>query len=82
MNYKNRPGQWLLRSAQLGVTGLLALAALVARADSDRYIDVSKAAAQSTDASDQAFFRELEAMHRALARVSGIESRLLLSDSD
>ena len=89
MDYKkrrNRPAGWPRRGvqlgAQIGVVGLLALAALMARADSDRYIDVSKAAAQSTDASDQAFFRELEAMHQALAKVSGIKSRLLLSDSD
>lgn len=86
MNYKHRPAGWSRRGAQLGAQlgamGLLALAALVARADSDRYIDVSKAAAQGTDASDQAFFRELEAMHQALAKVSGIKSRLLLSDSD
>jgi Zn-dependent protease with chaperone function len=86
MNYKHGPAGWPRRGAQLGAQlgamGLLALAALVARADSDRYIDVSKAAAQGTDASDQAFFRELEAMHQALAKVSGIKSRLLLSDSD
>lgn len=86
MNYKRGPTGWPWRGAQLGAQlvamGLLALAALVARADSDRYIDVSKAVAQSTDASDQAFFRELEAMHQALAKVSGIKSRLLLSDSD
>lgn len=81
MNYKNGPARWPWRGARLGVFGLLALVALVAQADSSRYVDVSKAAAQTNDSSDQTFFRELEAMHQALAKVSGIESRLLLSDN-
>lgn len=85
MDYKtrhHRPAGWPRRSARIGAIGLLALAALVARADSDRYIDVSKAAARTTDASEQAFFRELEDMHQKLAKVSGIDAKLLLSDSD
>ena len=53
-----------------------------AMAADNSYIDVTQAAAQAKDPADRKFFSELEEMHRKLAKVSGIEARLLLSDSD
>lgn len=77
MNYK-LPG-WLRHGALMGVAGFMALAA---QAADKSYVDVVKAAQQARDPSSQKFFRELEDMHQKLAKASGINAKLLLSDSD
>lgn len=71
--------RWLRRSVFLGLTVFMAMSAMAA---DNSYIDVAKAAAQAKDPADQKFFSELEEMHQKLAKVSGIEAKLLLSDSD
>lgn len=53
-----------------------------AQAAEPAYIDVQKAAQGAKDASSRKFFGELADMHQKLSQVSGIEARLLLSDSD
>lgn len=67
------------------VRGFMVLALCVslnARAAEVEYYDVQQAAAKSDDPSTRRFFTELAEMHQKLAKVSGIEAKLLLSDSD